>query len=110
MYPFGYDYIPIDNYELHDEVGAEMRDAIYNVNGTTYKLGNAATTLYRSSGNSRDYATGVAGVTMAFTIELPGGGTQGFDIPPERIRSVVYETFVGLRVLGEFIKTTFGSN
>lgn len=108
LYPFGYDYVSIGNADLHEEIGGLARSAIYNINGTEYKLGNAAVTLYRSSGNSRDFATGVAGINMAFTIELPGGGSQGFDIPPQRIRAVVHETFIGFISIANSIKSTFG--
>lgn len=108
LYPFGYDFVSIENSDLHEEIGELARTAIYNVDGTAYKLGNAATTLYRSSGNSRDFATGVAGIDMAFTIELPGGGSQGFDIPPQRIRGVVHETFIGFHSIAKSIKATFG--
>lgn len=36
-------------------------------------------------------------------MELPGGGTYGFDLPPLRIEEVVIESFEGIKVLGEFV-------
>lgn len=76
--------------------------------GSDYLLGNAAIDLYLSSGISVDYAAGAAKIPYAYTIELPGGGSQGFDIPPSRILGVVKETQPGLVALGRYIKNIYG--
>jgi len=76
------------------------------VNGTSYLVGNGAIALYPAFGASDDYAA-AQGVDISVTIELPGGGTYGFDLPAERIIPVVEETMVGLEALFEFIAETY---
>lgn len=100
----------IDNWQDQEIAGQYFVDAVEaaSTTGSNYLLGNAAIDLYLSSGISVDYAAGAAGIPYAYTIELPGGGTQGFDIPPSRIRGVVEETQPGLVELGRYIKRVYG--
>lgn len=79
---------------LHDRLGHFYADNIYRATRTRYEVGNAAIALYPAYGGSDDYAKSV-GVEAAFTIELPGGGRYGFDMPPERLQSVLEETWIG---------------
>jgi len=102
LYPWGYDFILIDNWEEQDRAGRAFADAVYAVNGTRYTVGNGAFALYPAYGASDDYAAS-QGATISTTIELPGGGQYGFDLPPERISSVVQETWEGLEELFHFI-------
>lgn len=44
---------------------------------------------------------------MAFTVELPGGGDEGFDIEAERIEEVLDETWPALREYGKYIVEKF---
>lgn len=76
------------------------------MNGTRYTVGNGAIELYPAYGASDDYAA-FAGAELAATIELPGGGTYGFDLPAERIASVVQETWIGFEELFRFIAETY---
>lgn len=48
-----------------------------------------------------------AGADLAATIELPGGGSYGFNLPAERIAPVVQETWVGFEELFEYIAETY---
>lgn len=95
--------IHIDNADVHHALGKEATDAIAAVNGTVYDLGNASDLLYIASGASDDYAAGIGKIPHVFTLELPGGGSRGFDIEPSRIRGVVEETWPALRVCGRFV-------
>lgn len=96
--------IRIDNSEVHIEIGERAVAALYAVNGTKYELGNSAEILYIASGASDDNAASV-GSTHAFTVELPGGGSDGFDIEAYRIAGVVAETWPALREVGRFVNT-----
>lgn len=69
--------------------------ALYAVNGTPYELGNSAILLYIASGASDDNAA-AEGIELSYTVELPGGGSYGFDIQPYRIPAVVAETIPAL--------------
>lgn len=102
--------IRVENYQDHIDVGKLARYAIYERHGTYFELGNSAEILYIASGASDDYAIGGANIPMAFTVELPGGGTGGFDIEPERIQEVLIETYPGIREFGKYILLKFGVN
>lgn len=99
--------IRIDNYEVHIEIGERALAALTAVNGTKYELGNSAELLYIASGASDDYAVSV-GSKHAFTVELPGGGTEGFDIEAYRISGIVAETWPALREVGSFVNEKYG--
>lgn len=77
------------------------------MNGTIFRVGNAADLLYTAYGGGSDYAAGQIG--MSATIELPGGGDAGFDLPASRIESVVQETWMGLEQILHYIADVHGS-
>jgi len=107
LYPWSYARLSVSNAEEHQAVGVRVRAAINAVAGNYYTLGPSGATLYLASGISTDYAAGIANVPIGFTIELPGGGPNGFDIPPARIEPVIAETFPGFRVYAEFIREKY---
>lgn len=94
----------IDNWEQHKTLGDKFAKAVQATSGTKYRVGNSAYELYPAYGASDDYAAS-AGVPLAYTIELPGGGRYGFDLPANQIPKVVQETFNGflemLKYVGE---------
>lgn len=106
LYPWGFDGVNIDNYLQHEAIAHQAADAIFPFHNTTYTIGNTAQTLYMSSGASKDYAAGPAGINLSFTMELPAGGSSGFDPPPSRIIPIVTETFAGLRQFALFVSDT----
>lgn len=99
----------ISNWEDHENIGQEFAQAIYNASGTRYTVGNSAIALYPAAGASDDFAASV-GIPLSYTLELPGGGNYGFDIPAERIQDVVQETMHGLLVLIEHIADIYGDS
>lgn len=109
LYPWGYDWIYIDNADEHQSLADASAGAIYAVQGTVYQTGNSAFLLYIASGATDDFAAGGAGINLAFTWELPGGGSSGFDLPEYRIQTVVEETFAGLRQLGLYADRTWNN-
>lgn len=62
-------------------------------------MGSAENVLYAASGASDDYAFAVKKIPIAITMELPGGGAHGFDMPAHEIRSTVNETWIGIRAM-----------
>ena len=59
--------------------------------------------IYPYIGVSDDWARGSAGITYAFTIELPPKGSThglpGFELPADRILPVGRETFAGISAM-----------
>ena len=58
-----------------------------------------------TAGASDDWAKGGAGIQQAFTIELPLGGTRGFDLPPADIEKTVKHVFEALKVFAKYAKS-----
>ena len=56
-----------------------------------------------AAGGSDDWVKGVGHVDLSYTLELPGGGNYGFDLPRSEIKHVVRETFEGIKVYGKYI-------
>lgn len=107
LYPFGYNGLPTpDDAELHS-LGLKVAAAIDEASlpgSPKYLVGNSGAALnYLASGASDDYAYGAAGIRLAYTLELPSGGSSGFDMPPERIEEVIKETWPGILVLSRYI-------
>ncbi|XP_022916582.2 carboxypeptidase B1 [Onthophagus taurus] len=102
LYPWGYDYILSDNNDELHSLGENIAGAIYDVSGTRFTVGNAAFLLYPAAGASDDWMKSII-APLSFTLELPGGGSQGFDLPPYRITEVVTETWQGILAAYKYI-------
>ncbi len=59
-------------------------DAITEATGVSYEVGPLCQTIYEASGNSIDWAYGMAGIKYSFTMEMRNG-PDGFVVPPEDI-------------------------
>lgn len=88
---------------MHINAGNAAIKAIENVSGTHYQVGTSFDLLYISSGTSKDYAVAVATFNLSYTMELPGGGANGFDIEEYRIPGVVAETMKGIEALARYV-------
>lgn len=98
LFPWGWTTQPIENHDELQRVGEAAADAIAAVNGTRYTVGSAAQLLYYGSGNSQDWISSI-GIPLSFTVELPagpGGGLNGFVVPPERIIPISEEFWPGV--------------
>ena len=98
LYPWGYDYnlnAADDVSELID-IGNRANEAMVAAGSVRFTVENSAE-LYPASGASDDWSKGVAEIAKAYTIELPGGGSQGFDMPASQILPVTKQVFAGLR-------------
>ncbi|CAH2268467.1 carboxypeptidase B-like [Pararge aegeria] len=98
-------------FALHT-VGIRMADAINAfsvINFPRYRVGNSALVLdYFTSGSSDDYAHSI-GVPLAYTLELPGRGSNGFVLHPRYIKPVIAETWAGVVVGARMAGDLFGS-
>uniref|UniRef100_A0A182WLP9 Peptidase M14 domain-containing protein n=1 Tax=Anopheles minimus TaxID=112268 RepID=A0A182WLP9_9DIPT len=99
LYPWGWTpELPVGWVKI-DKVAKAGARAIHDATGTTYTVGSSTNVLYAAAGGSDDYAFAVADVPISITMELPGGGSAGFNPPPSRIEEIVKETFVGIRAM-----------
>lgn len=106
LYPWGYTpTLPPNAAELQ-ALGDDMDRAIQSVYGTAYLVGPSGATLYSTSGTTVDW-TYANGVNITYTVELPGGGVTGFDLPPERIDPVIRETWEAILVLQKYVADRF---
>ncbi|XP_014234510.1 carboxypeptidase B-like [Trichogramma pretiosum] len=82
---------------------AELAEsALARVRGTRYKIGSSTNVLYAAAGGSDDWAMGVAGVDLVYTIELPGGSYK-FTPPTSEILPVGQETFEAIKVFARYV-------
>ncbi|KAB0796403.1 hypothetical protein PPYR_10464 [Photinus pyralis] len=107
IYPFGFTKVrPYNGDELH-HLAQRVEEAIHKVNGNHYDVGNSPSVLKKTSGSSRDWVYGVAGIDLSYTLELPGGGTRGFDLPPDEILGVVEEIFAGIKIFHKYVQLKY---
>ncbi|XP_055604386.1 uncharacterized protein LOC129752636 [Uranotaenia lowii] len=104
LWPWGYDFIHCDNAQEHDDLGKQARDAIVAIGGDEWEVGNSADVLYLATGATDDYAY-EQGARLAYTIELTGGGYEGFDLPVESLGKVMRETFEIFKIFGKYAGT-----
>lgn len=104
LWPFGFAFnVYVKNWKEHVEVGQRWVDTVNKATGTFYRLGNSADLLYTANGASDDHALAFANANLAFTLELTGGGSRGFDFPQDMVAALARETFLGYREFGLFI-------
>ena len=56
-----------------------------------------------AAGGSDDWAKGVAGIQLSYTIELPGGDGYGFDLPASYIPQVGHHQMEAVRVFANYV-------
>lgn len=109
LYPFGFNKgIHNENEANLQSLGIRVASAIRRVNASrNYVVGNSASALYPASGASDDFAAGAVGIDYAYTVELSGGGNQGFDLEPSKIQTVSNEIFAGYREYAIWVGENF---
>ncbi|KNC30333.1 hypothetical protein FF38_03910 [Lucilia cuprina] len=88
-----------EHYDQMMHVAKGYADALYRRYKTVFTYGSSATTLYKVSGSGKEWAYGVKGIPIPYTIELRDKGEYGFVLPPEMILPVAKEVldgFVGM--------------
>ncbi|CAB3382513.1 Hypothetical predicted protein [Cloeon dipterum] len=103
LYPYGHTVEPVPNVDQLIAAGTASADAIAAVAGTTYTVENSASGLYFTYGASDDFAYGRGAVQYAYTFELSGGGSAGFDPPASLIQPVVDEVWPGIKALVDYV-------
>ncbi|XP_012288601.2 carboxypeptidase B [Orussus abietinus] len=108
LHPWGYTSDLPENAPTLRYVAENAAKALKSVSGTHYVIGSSTNVLYAAAGGSDDWAMGVAGADVSYTIELPGGGIFGFNPPPNRILPVGIETFEAIKSIGSYVGTRWG--
>ncbi|XP_034246662.1 carboxypeptidase B-like [Thrips palmi] len=105
LYPWGYanDIPPADDTAELLAIANEANDAMIKAGSEKFEVQNSAG-LYPAAGASDDWSKGVADIPKAYTIELPPGGKNGFDMPANRIVGVVQSVFEGIKVFAAHAK------
>lgn len=96
-----------DTWRDLDEVARAGANAIKAATGRSYQVGSSTNVLYAASGASDDYAFAVAKIPIAMTMELPGGGLIGFDLPSKLIRATVEEAWIGIRAMADKVNMKY---
>lgn len=109
LYPWGFTTKYPKNREQLHSLAVKVNEAIKSVRGTSYQIGSSTNVLYAAAGGSDDWFMGVNGVPLTYTMELPGGGFQGFDLQEKKIKPIVRETFQGIKVFAKYIRQTYGT-
>ncbi|KAF2899288.1 hypothetical protein ILUMI_06886, partial [Ignelater luminosus] len=94
LYPWGsIPEMPKNMQALH-HLAVLIEKTIAAMQGTAYKIGSSYNVLGPLAGSSRDWVFGYLNVKYSYIIELPSGGRKKFDLPPDKILSVVQETLL----------------
>ncbi|XP_049786272.1 carboxypeptidase B-like [Schistocerca cancellata] len=101
LYPWGYTTELPEDWEILHALAEEANAAQVAAGGQNFTIGSSRNAMYPVSGNSDDWVKAVAGVPLSYTIELPGGGSQGFDLPESEIISIVKPFFESVRLPGK---------
>lgn len=59
------------------------------------------------TGGSDDYMFAVADIPIAITMELPGGGSYGFDPPARSIERIAHESAIGIFSMAEAVAAKY---
>jgi len=110
LFPWGFTSDLPDDFDELQALGESVANTIRQVYGTVYTVGTSTNVLYAAAGGSDDWAKGVAGVELSYTVELRGGGRNGFDPPTSDILPIVTETWAGLKAYHHYIQGKFGRN
>ncbi|XP_046998059.1 carboxypeptidase B-like [Schistocerca americana] len=107
LYPWGYTTELPEDWETLHALAKEANAAQIAAGGQNFTIGSSRNAMYPVSGNSDDWVKAVAGVPLSYTIELPAGGSQGFDLPESDIISIVKPFFESVRVFGQYIAANY---
>jgi hypothetical protein len=103
LIPFGHTHDDPPGYAKLLDVARVGASAIKRKYGTSYELTRSSKFSSPASGASDDWAYGVAGFQVSYTIELSGNG-RGFKLAKGDIKRMVEEAFDGLAASAARIK------
>ncbi|KAL1501713.1 hypothetical protein ABEB36_006994 [Hypothenemus hampei] len=110
LYPWGYARVLPENFEELHRVGELAANAIGQATriNSNYLVNSSAILLYPAAGGSDDWVKAIAGVDLAYCVELPDGDAPFFFMLPARqILPVVQETFEGVKAFHSYIEETY---
>lgn len=110
LYPWSYANLLPENADDLQTVGMLYNDAVYAYNGHNYTVGNSAILLGVTAGCSDDFAKGDLGIDLSYTLELPGGSTDGFNPPESDILWIVEEAWQGFKAWHGHVESTFANS
>ncbi|XP_055532026.1 carboxypeptidase B-like [Wyeomyia smithii] len=99
LYPWGWTRTLPDGWREIDEVAQAGAAAIKKATGSRYTVGSSTNVLYAAAGGSDDWAFAEAKVPISIIMELPGGGSQGFNPPASAIERSVKESWIGIKAM-----------
>lgn len=103
LYPWGWTSKLPESWKDLDEIAQVGASAIKKTTGTIYTVGSSTNVLYAAAGGSDDYMFGIFNIPISITMELPGGGPNGFDMPASRLENTVKESAVGIFAMIEAV-------
>ncbi|CAB3381396.1 Hypothetical predicted protein [Cloeon dipterum] len=104
LYPYGDTTVEAPTVDELARVANEATAALTEIGGTPYVVGSTYDALYEALGISVDWAYDKAGIPLAYTIELRGGGS-GFDPPASLIVESNAETWEAYKVIAANLPT-----
>ncbi|CAH0385673.1 unnamed protein product [Bemisia tabaci] len=102
LYPWGHQGAKPFDWQSLERLAMKASEAISRNSGAKYRVGSSSAMLGAAAGGSTDWVKGYAGIQYAYTIELPGGGKWGFDLPEKDIMSVSSDVFEAVKVFASF--------
>jgi len=109
--PWGYANVPVTppgQAQIFQTLDTQLVAALRSGHNVAYTPGPVYTTLYPANGISTDWAWGDRGA-LGFTIELPGGGSGGFDPPPTFITPTCEDTWAAFLFLANYLTPCYAN-
>ncbi|KAE8748361.1 Carboxypeptidase [Frankliniella occidentalis] len=103
LYPWGYTSTLPNDWKILDSLAKKANKAMVAAGSDPYTIGSSTNVLYAAAGGSDDWAKGVAGIELSYTIELPGGNGHGFDLPASYIPDVGRHQMELIKVFGDYV-------
>ena len=85
LLPWGFTTDPPPGFDQLQYLADAGNEALYATHGTRYQVGCVPCLLYLSSGQSMDWALGVAGIPYSLGMELRDTGKFGHLLPTDQI-------------------------
>nr|CAD7410564.1 unnamed protein product [Timema cristinae] len=89
----------VERFLTPDELARKAVEAIIKTGGPRFEVGSSSNVLSFGAGGADDFAKGRANIKYAYTVEMPGGGPNGFDLPATSLCLHLHSLYQGLRVM-----------
>ena len=105
-FPYNAITIPSDRQSQFISVATAASQAMQNSPaGRFYQIGAGGSLNGVEAGTSLDYANSVHTNLLPFTVRLPSGGSNGWDVPESQIGGILNEAFNGFLVFARYVAT-----